>query len=202
MGLFNKPNLFSLGIDKIKPASVGHPEDAYRLLDSYKDLDREMLLVMHIMPDLRVHYVQRSGIGSSQSVCFDTSDVFREAILHKSKGIILAHNHPFDDNPHPTQDDIRVTRRMCIVGDEARIPLLDHIVFGHSKFHSMFEHGHGIFAKRPVYILDLEAIKTQRPDKISGKRRGRTPNISNTQIFKQLSKISSDIVLHCCSRSR
>ena len=56
-------------------------------------------------------------------------EVFREAIRCMAAAIVIAHNHPSGD-PHPSREDIRMTRRLVDAGRVVGIPVLDHVVIG------------------------------------------------------------------------
>lgn len=56
-------------------------------------------------------------------------EVFREAIRCMAAAIILAHNHPSGD-PHPSREDIHMTRRLVDAGRVIGIPVLDHVILG------------------------------------------------------------------------
>lgn len=54
-------------------------------------------------------------------------EVFREAIRATAAAIVLAHNHPSGD-PHPSREDIHMTRRLVEAGRVIGIPVLDHVI--------------------------------------------------------------------------
>ena len=131
------------------------PQDVWKILKPYADKKRESLFVIHMTPDMRARFLQRSAIGASQTVCFDTGDVLKEAILKDSKAIIIAHNHPYEDRPAPSVDDLKVTRNLWVVCNCAKIPLIDHMVFSHDDYYSMAEENNGndIFPKASPYCI-------------------------------------------------
>lgn len=53
--------------------------------------------------------------------------MFRPAIAHNARAIIVAHNHPSGD-PTPSPDDRAVTRNLLEAGRVLDIPLLDHVI--------------------------------------------------------------------------
>jgi DNA repair protein RadC len=64
------------------------------------------------------------------------TDVFRPAITAGAKSIILVHNHPSGD-PEPSEQDILLTRGLCMCGKVLGIKILDHIIIGSSDYVSM-----------------------------------------------------------------
>ena len=80
-------------------------------------------------------YISKGGLNSS---IVHPREVFKEAIKRSSAAIILFHNHP-SGVPTPSQDDIKITKRLIEVGEIVGIKVLDHIVIGDSSFNSMKE---------------------------------------------------------------
>jgi len=156
---------YTLGVKEIKgEVPIGKPEDVIALLAEHRDLERELMLVIHLDSNLDAHGIQIAAIGSKTSCCFDVSDVFREAIVRRSDAIILVHNHPREKKVVPTRDDILCTKEVLDVSKAARIPLLDHIVVGKNNWISFCLEG-VIFPKNAVYVLQLGQFFLKRGHK-------------------------------------
>jgi len=54
--------------------------------------------------------------------------------------LILAHNHPSGE-PEPSEDDLKVTRKIVEVGKLMEIDVLDHIIIGNDNYVSLRERG-------------------------------------------------------------
>ena len=54
-----------------------------------------------------------------------------------SPGLIVVHNHPSGD-PTPSQDDARLTVRLCQASDVLDIGLLDHLIVGDAERYFSF----------------------------------------------------------------
>ncbi len=67
-------------------------------------------------------------------------DLFREAVRSNSYALIIAHNHPSLD-PSPTNEDVKLTKRLLRLSKMLEIPILDHIVFTSEKYYSFKENG-------------------------------------------------------------
>jgi len=78
--------------------------------------------------------------GSEAFTIVDPRQIYHHALLCRSSGIILAHNHPSGD-PHPSIQDISITERVHQVGELLQIPLLDHLIIGSDEFISFAELG-------------------------------------------------------------
>lgn len=77
--------------------------------------------------------------GSDGFTVVDPRQVYRVAVRLGASGVILAHNHPSGD-PTPSAQDIDVTERVARAGRVLGVPLLDHLVVGHTVV-SMAERG-------------------------------------------------------------
>ena len=63
-------------------------------------------------------------------------EVFSQAIRRSACSVILLHNHPSGD-PHPSDQDLKTTRRLAEAGELLGIPVLDHVIIGDGAFLSM-----------------------------------------------------------------
>lgn len=54
--------------------------------------------------------------------------------------IIVAHNHPSGD-PTPSQEDVAITKRLKEAGNLLGVPVMDHIIIGHTTHYSFLQHG-------------------------------------------------------------
>jgi len=146
---------YTLGVKEIKgEVPIGKPEDVIALLAEHRDLERELMLVIHLDSNLDAHGIQIAAIGSKTSCCFDVSDVFREAIVRRSDAIILVHNHPREKKVEATKDDIVCTKEIYDVSKAAKIPLLDHIIIGKNDWISFRVEG-VIIARGQSYVLEM-----------------------------------------------
>jgi DNA repair protein RadC len=54
-------------------------------------------------------------------------EVFKEAISSCAASVIFVHNHPSGD-PTPSEDDIKLTKRLIEASEIIGIEVLDHII--------------------------------------------------------------------------
>jgi DNA repair protein RadC len=87
------------------------------------------------------HRVMRTAIvatGTSNSAIVEPRDVFREAAVGGASAILAFHNHPSGD-PHPSPEDVELTRRLVAAGVLMGIALVDHIILGELQYWSFSE---------------------------------------------------------------
>ena len=77
--------------------------------------------------------------GSKNSSIVAVDEVLRKALLLKSSGIVVAHNHP-SDNVTPSKNDLDFTKRLYASSIMLGIPLLDHIIVSKSNYFSFKTH--------------------------------------------------------------
>ena len=98
-------------------------------LEDMRLLDREQLRAYFL--DSRHGLIGWEVVsqGSIDASIAHPREVLKGAILSNSAGIIIAHNHPSGD-PSPSENDIRLTRRMAEACKIIGIELLDHVIVG------------------------------------------------------------------------
>jgi len=93
-----------------------------------------------IMLDTRNRLIRDAdiSIGTLNASLVHPREVFKEAISASAVSVILVHNHPSGDSA-PSDDDIRITKRLIEVGKLVDIEVIDHIIIGGEKCLSMKE---------------------------------------------------------------
>lgn len=71
--------------------------------------------------------------GTVNSSLVNPREVFQKALLANAVAIILLHNHPSGD-PYPSQEDIKITKRLIEAGGVVGVELLDHLIIGRSYY--------------------------------------------------------------------
>ena len=109
---------------------VLHPEDAVeevkRLIG---DLDREMLISIHLATDGSVINASVCSIGSINQSIVSLAEIFRTGLVTGAAAFLLVHNHP-RGTMTPSKEDLEVTRKCAITGRIMNFHLLDHIIIG------------------------------------------------------------------------
>ena len=65
-------------------------------------------------------------------------DIFIEALQKEAVNFVLLHNHPSGD-PTPSNDDIKVTKRVYSGAQLLGLNLIDHIIIGDNRYYSFLE---------------------------------------------------------------
>ncbi len=92
----------------------------------------------------RAHHAYRDmniSVGSISASIVHPREVFKPAIDYLASAIILMHNHPSGELK-PSKQDIDITHTIRQAGEILDIPLLDHIIIGHSGYVSLREQGY------------------------------------------------------------
>lgn len=110
-------------------------------------LARHMALLAH--EQFRTLYLDQAGekiveekawSGSATEVDVPVPEIFRTAIALDAGSLIFAHNHPSGD-PHPSRQDVDLTRTLSRICRQLEIPLYDHIIVGRNRSFSFREQG-------------------------------------------------------------
>jgi len=100
----------------------------------------EVVIAIHLNNKNKVVGYNEVSRGGIAGVSVTPADVFRSAIIMGATKIILAHNHPSGD-PSPSEEDIKLTKRIKEAGEILRVHLLDHIIIGDKSYHSLADSG-------------------------------------------------------------
>jgi DNA repair protein RadC len=121
-------------------------EDVVKLLAPYmRHLKQEEFRVLLLDSQRRLIYCRRVALGTLDRAIVDSRDVLRPALTAGAVAIILVQNHPSGD-PTPSEDDILLTRRLCLCSGIVDIEVLDHVIIGLSGYVSLKEKG-GVIIK-------------------------------------------------------
>ncbi|MGP1681913.1 MAG: JAB domain-containing protein [Giesbergeria sp.] len=104
-------------------------EIAKRLTDKSPD---ESLILFLLDNRANVISAQVVATGSPDCVGITPAQLFRAAIIHNARAIIVAHNHPSGDNTL-SADDRNTYRAMVRAAEVLGIRILDFIVVSHAQ---------------------------------------------------------------------
>ena len=117
------------------------PEDVVGLVGSrLKGKKREHFLALLLDTRSRLIKAAEISIGSLDGTIVHPREVFKEAISAAAASVVFVHNHPSGD-PTPSEDDIKLSKRLADVGEIVGIDVLDHIIIGGKKSVSLKREG-------------------------------------------------------------
>lgn len=126
-----------LNPDKTKEIRIRTPKDIFDLVrKEVLNKDQEYLFLISL--DTRNKLISKDIIskGTLNETLIHPREIFKKALTKNACSIILVHNHPSND-PTPSEEDIKVTKRIFRAGVEMGIPLTDHVVVTGTDFLSM-----------------------------------------------------------------
>lgn len=123
------------------PVITGPESVANAYGDRMRLLQKEVCKVILLNRAHRAFRDINVSIGSISASIVHPREVFKPAIDHLASAIILMHNHPSGELKASRQD-IEITKTIQQAGDILDIPLLDHVIIGHSGYLSLREQGH------------------------------------------------------------
>lgn len=110
----------------MKPSMMDLPHEEFWLLM----LNRSNLLV-------KKELISRGGVAGT---VVDAKIIFKTAIEHYASSIVICHNHP-SGNLKPSEQDIKITKKIKEAGQLMEIPLLDHLIIVENGFYSFTDEG-------------------------------------------------------------
>ena len=117
------------------------PRDAAAfLLPSFGARPLEQFGIVLLDSKYRVLRTTIVASGTLNATIVQPRDVYREAVLGGAAAVVAFHNHPSGD-PHPSPDDMALTRRLVAAGALMGIELVDHVVLGDARYCSFKETG-------------------------------------------------------------
>lgn len=117
------------------------PSDvAALLMEEMRYLEKEEFRVVMLNTRNHVMGIDTASVGDLNSSIVHPREIFKEPIKRAAAAIILVHNHPSGD-PNPSEEDVRVTRRLREAGRLLGIDVLDHLIVGDNSYFSFKERG-------------------------------------------------------------
>lgn len=118
---------------------ISSPVDVANLLmEEMRYYKKEYFLTLLLNTKNEVISTENISIGSLNSSIVHPREVFVKAIKKSASSVILIHNHP-SGNPQPSNEDIKVTKRLVEAGKIVGIEVLDHVIIGDGRYISLKE---------------------------------------------------------------
>jgi DNA repair protein RadC len=103
-------------------------------------LPQEEFRVMLLDTKQKLIRVETVSLGSLDKALVEPRDVFRPAITFNAASLVIVHNHPSGDT-QPSEQDVLLTRELCMCGIILGIEVLDHVIIGVRDHVSFRERG-------------------------------------------------------------
>jgi len=120
-----------------KKIAIKSPVDVVKLIKTeLRDKKKEHFFV--ILLDTRNQFLGKDkiSVGSLDTSIVHPREVFKPALSVSAASVILVHNHPSGD-PEPSEEDIKLTKRLVEAAEIMGIDVLDHIIIGDKKYLSL-----------------------------------------------------------------
>lgn len=118
---------------------IRNAKDVLSQVRDIAEKKQEYLMVLYLNARQELVLKEVVGIGSLNSLQITPKEIFSHALKTPCASIIVVHNHPSED-PAPSEDDIRFTRKIHEAGEVMGIPLVDHVIVSKTGYFSFREH--------------------------------------------------------------
>lgn len=116
-------------------------KDAYNYLYTFMaDLPHEEFYILLCNHANKIIDKRHIGTGGIAAVVVDIKKVLLPALEHLASAIILCHNHP-SGNLKPSNEDLKLTKRIQEAAHLLDIRVLDHIIIGDMNYYSFADEG-------------------------------------------------------------
>jgi DNA repair protein RadC len=122
--------------EQLKKPRITSAKSVFELMQGdLLDLDHEQFWILMLdRANNVIKKVQLSAGGVSGTVV-DQKILFKGALECLASGIILVHNHP-SGNLKPSEQDLRLTKKIQSAGVILDIPVIDHVIFTNHAYFS------------------------------------------------------------------
>jgi DNA repair protein RadC len=103
-----------------------------------RDDNKERFIVVCLNSANKIIKHETISIGNLNSSVVHPREIFKVAIDCSSASIILIHNHP-SGNPEPSNEDIKITKKIVETGKIMDIPVFDHLIIAGDTYTSFVE---------------------------------------------------------------
>jgi DNA repair protein RadC len=125
----------------IRQTKITSSRDVYDLLlPELTDNYYEFFYVILLDRANKVVRKLKISSGGVAGTVVDPKKIFKLALDHNASSIILAHNHP-SNNLKPSDNDVKLTKKLQEAGKALDIPVLDHVIAGNDNYFSFADEG-------------------------------------------------------------
>jgi DNA repair protein RadC len=107
---------------------IKSPEDVFNQVRSIlAGKQKEHFIVLMLDTRNHVNGIEVVSVGNLDTSLAHPREVFQKAVTSGAASVILVHNHPSGD-PEPSEEDIKLTKRMTEAGEIVGIAVTDHVI--------------------------------------------------------------------------
>ena len=118
---------------------ITSPQDVAEIfIPILRDDNKEKFIVVCLNSANKIIKHEVISVGNLNSSVVHPREVFKVAIDNSSASIILIHNHP-SGNPEPSNEDMRITKKIVETGKVMDIPVFDHLIIAGETYTSFIE---------------------------------------------------------------
>ncbi len=99
------------------------------------NLMHEEFWVLFLNNANKVIYKEMVSKGGITSTLVDIRTLYKKAVVYLATGIVVCHNHPSGKN-YPSEQDIKLTKKIKKAGITLDIKLLDHLIITKTAYYS------------------------------------------------------------------
>jgi DNA repair protein RadC len=126
---------------ELKDFDIKNPESVAKATSaSIKEKAKEHFKLILLNPRNKIIGISTISVGTLNASLVHPREVFKDAIVHSAASVVLAHNHPSGD-PEPSEDDLKITKKLVDSGKILGIEVLDHIIIAKNGFKSLANEG-------------------------------------------------------------
>ncbi len=111
-----------------------------KLVSGYSHHTQERLGVAFLDSRQRIRGQREIYVGTIETALVSTRDIVRFTLAEAATGVVVYHNHPSGD-PTPSDDDLTFTTKLKQSLAMVDIEIVDHLIIGAHRFHSMKQRG-------------------------------------------------------------
>jgi DNA repair protein RadC len=118
--------------------TINSARDAVAQLQELRAAKKEHFVVLYLNARNQLIHKENISIGTLNASLVHPREVFEPALRILASQIIVAHNHPSGDIA-PSEEDLKITKRLRSAGELLGIEVLDHIIIAENNFSSLKE---------------------------------------------------------------
>jgi DNA repair protein RadC len=111
-----------------------------KLVTGYGHHSQERLGAAFLDARHRIRQQREIFVGTINQTFVSTRDIISMSLEERAAAIVVYHNHPSGD-PTPSEDDLSFTRKLQQSLAMVEVELVDHLIIGSHRYHSMAERG-------------------------------------------------------------